>query len=278
LVGEAVERVLEETGVELPDHVVVSSPHRRVARTVAHGFSAERVASAAVQAEVGYTGAADLGLGLADALDRAAPGETVLLVAASDGCDTALLEVTDAIDRIDRSAGVRAQLAGGREVSYADYLTWRGILERESPRRPDPAAPAGPASARNEGWKFRFAGSRCEECQTMHVPPQRTCVECGAIDRMCEESLADRQGTITTYSVDRLAYSLAPPVIDAVVDFDGGGRRQCQMTDVKPDEVAVGDRVELSFRRIYTADDVHNYFWKARPARIAPNDAENAHG
>ena len=56
--------------------------------------------------------------------------------------------------------------------------------------------------------------------------------------------------------------------IAAVVDFDGGGRLNCELTDAKPNQVAIGDRVEMSFRRIVTASGVHNYFWKARP--LAP--------
>ena len=29
--------------------------------------------------------------------------------------------------------------------------------------------------------------------------------------------------------------------------------------------VAIGDQVEMTFRRMFTADGLHNYFWKARP-------------
>ena len=53
----------------------------------------------------------------------------------------------------------------------------------------------------------------------------------------------------------------------AVIDFDGGGRFQCELTDVDPTTVEIGDRVEMTFRRLYTADGIHNYFWKARPLR-----------
>ena len=35
------------------------------------------------------------------------------------------------------------------------------------------------------------------------------------------------------------------------------------------DEVEIGGRVEMTFRRLFTADDIHNYFWKARPLRSA---------
>jgi uncharacterized OB-fold protein len=31
--------------------------------------------------------------------------------------------------------------------------------------------------------------------------------------------------------------------------------------------VKIGDRVEMTFRRLYTVDGIHNYFWKAKPVR-----------
>ena len=77
--------------------------------------------------------------------------------------------------------------------------------------------------------------------------------------------MADVPATIATFTVDRLAYSLSPPVVSAVIDFDGGGRFQCELTDVDPAAVAIGDRVGMTFRRLFTSGGVHNYFWKARP-------------
>jgi uncharacterized OB-fold protein len=79
-------------------------------------------------------------------------------------------------------------------------------------------------------------------------------------------ALASRSGTVATFTVDHLAYSPSPPMIDAVVDFDGGGRYTLELTDASPDEVEIGTRVEMTFRRLYTSGGVHNYFWKARPA------------
>ena len=40
-----------------------------------------------------------------------------------------------------------------------------------------------------------------------------------------------------------------------------------ELTDVDAAEVRVGDVVEMTFRRLSTADGIHNYFWKARPYR-----------
>jgi uncharacterized OB-fold protein len=85
---------------------------------------------------------------------------------------------------------------------------------------------------------------------------------------MARERMADVPATIATFTVDRLAYSLSPPVVAAVIDFDGGGRLRCELTDVDPGAVAIGDRVGMTFRRLYTAGTgVHDYFWKARPLK-----------
>ena len=82
---------------------------------------------------------------------------------------------------------------------------------------------------------------------------------------MIDVPMADRLGTVATFTIDRLAFSPSPPVIAVVVDFDGGGRFSCELTDADPDQVAIGDRVEMTFRRMVTAAGIHNYFWKARP-------------
>jgi uncharacterized OB-fold protein len=89
---------------------------------------------------------------------------------------------------------------------------------------------------------------------------------------MVPEVLADVPGTIATFTVDRLSYSPSPPVLAAVIDFDGGGRLQCELTDADPTKLAVGDRVEMTFRRLFTSAGIHNYFWKARP--VTPTGAE----
>src|SRR5204863_50685 len=136
----------------------------------------------------------------------------------------------------------------------------------EPPRRPDPDRPAAPPASRNAAWKYALIGSRCTDCGTRHLPPERVCLSCRSRDHQEPEPLADLLGTITTFSIDHLAFTLAPPVVATVVDFDGGGRIQCELTDVDPATVAIGDRVAMTFRRLYTtADGVHNYFWKARP-------------
>ena len=86
--------------------------------------------------------------------------------------------------------------------------------------------------------------------------------------------MAHTSGTVASFTVDRLAYSPSPPTVFAVVDFDGGGRVPLELTDVDADEVHVGMRVVPTFRHLYTADDIHNYFWKARPLRDGTSGGE----
>ena len=56
-------------------------------------------------------------------------------------------------------------------------------------------------------------------------------------------------------------------ILLVINDVVPGGRFRCEMTDVDPDAVAIGDRVEMTFRKISTVAGVHNYFWKAKPSK-----------
>ncbi len=140
--------------------------------------------------------------------------------------------------------------AGRDDLSYATFLTWRGQLRREPPRRPDPERPGAPTVHRSEAWKYGFVASRCAVCGFRHMPPTRACLSCHAIDQMQPERLADVPGTVATFTIDHLAFSLSPPVVGVIVDFDGGGRYRCEMTDVVASELAIGDRVTMTFRRV----------------------------
>jgi hydroxymethylglutaryl-CoA synthase len=273
LAQRALADALAAGGVEIDDvdRLVVTGTHARSVRQVVKlaGLGAERLVDD-LAAVVGNSGTAHPGLLLASALDVAAPGELIAVVVLADGADVLLFRTTQALADHRVAATVRGLIAGTRDdLDYARFLTWRGMLRREPPRRPEPDPPATPPALRGEGWKFRFEASRCEECGTRSLPPQRVCGSCGAVDRTVRERLVDVPASIATFTVDRLAFSLNPPVVAAVVDFDGGGRLQCELTDVDHDSVAIGDRVEMTFRRLFTADGVHNYFWKARPVREA---------
>jgi 3-hydroxy-3-methylglutaryl CoA synthase/uncharacterized OB-fold protein len=270
LADAALTEALKQAGVTAAavDHLVVAGPHGRAVKRAAAAAGTKKGSVADdLAATVGNTGTAHAALLLADALDRAQPEQLIAMVSLADGADAVIWRTTAALASRRAAVSVASQAAASGPVSYAAFLTWRGFLDREPPRRPDPERPAAPPSFRREAWKFAFTGSRCQACGARHLPPQRVCVKCQAVDRMAPERMADVPATISTYTVDRLAYSLSPPVVAAVVDFEGGGRFQCELTDVDPAAVKIGDRVEMTFRRLFTASGVHNYFWKARPRR-----------
>lgn len=250
-------------------HLIVAGLHARaVSRTVrAAGTPAEAAADNLV-ASIGNAGTAQAGILLTDVLDRAGPDEIVLLVVLADGATALALRTTEALASHRQPQPVAAQIAAGNStLEYATFLTWRGFLDREPPRRPDPEPVAAPPAQRRADWKFGLVASKCTRCGTRSLPPDRVCKQCHAVDEMTPDPLADVPATVTTYTVDRLAYTPSPPMLMVVIDFDGGGRMRCQLTDAAEDEVRAGLRVEMTFRRLITAAGVHNYFWKARPVR-----------
>lgn len=264
-------RALAAAGVEPAAlaKVVLDATNRRDVAEIprALGLKSEQVLDPLVDS-VGRAGVAHAGLLLAHALDTAAPGDLLLVLSTADGCDALVLEVTPRIVAGRPQRSVAHWLASKRtDLPYNSYLKWRGILPFEPPRRPDPTRPAAPVMKRHQQWKYAFHGSRCLGCGQGHLPPQRVCVKCGAVDRMSDERFADQGCSITTFTLDHLAYSLQPPVISTVVDFACGGRMACELTDAEPKEVRIGDTLEMTFRRFYTGQGVHNYFWKARPVR-----------
>ena len=268
LAEAAITEALKQAGItaQALAHVVVAGSHGRANKRAAAGMGAKTGAFADdLTGTVGNAGTAHAALLFADALDRAQADELIAVVTLADGCDVTLWRATAALARGRQRTPVAAQAAGGARVAYPTFLTWRGFLKREPPRRPDPVPPAAPPSRRSEAWKFGFTGSRCQACGSRHLPPARVCLKCHAVDKMAPERMADVPATIATYTVDRLAYSLSPPVVVGVLDFEGGGRFTCELTDVDPASVKIGDRVEMTFRRPMTAGGVHNYFWKARP-------------
>jgi hydroxymethylglutaryl-CoA synthase len=267
----AVTEALKQAGATAPSIArwAIAGPHARAAKRLAASLGATKGSIVDdLTAVIGNTGTAHAGLLLAHILDTAAPDQLIAVVSLADGCDVTVWRTTSAVAARRPASTVASALRGGGAVTHANFLTWRGFLRREPPRRPDPQPPEAPPAARAEAWKFAFTGSRCHACGARHLPPQRVCVKCHAVDRMAPERLADVPATIATFTVDRLAYSLSPPVVAAVIDFEGGGRFQCELTDVDPGAVRIGDRVEMTFRRLLTAGSVHNYFWKARPIRL----------
>jgi uncharacterized OB-fold protein len=193
----------------------------------------------------------------------------VALVSLADGAEVILLRTTAAIATYEPSHPVAAQVGAGGPLAYGRFLSWRHVLSVEPPRRPEPPRVSATAAARSTQWKFGFVGSRDRATGKVHLPPARVSDDGERTDDMEPAPMADVLGTIVTFTIDRVAFSPSPPIVFAVVDFDGGGRFPVELCDLDADEVRIGARVEMTFRRLGTTDGLPNYFWKARLVRDA---------
>jgi hydroxymethylglutaryl-CoA synthase len=250
------------------DKVVVTGMHGRAAKALARKLNvdADRLIDD-LSTTVGQTGSAHAGLLLTSILEQSEPGQLVALVALADGADVLVFRTTPALARWSPAESIADQVAAGADLPYGKFLTWRGMVTPEPPRRPEPQRVSSSAAWRNEDWKFGFVGSKDRTSESVHLPPSRISMKGGAVDDMEPIGRADAIATIATYTVDRMAYSPSPPTVFAVLDFDGGGRFPVELTDVDPDRVEIGDRVSMTFRKLFTADGIHDYFWKAKPLR-----------
>jgi len=259
---------LESTGLaaDAIDAVLIAGPHARANNGLAKKLG--RPVAIEHASTVGNAGAAEAALQLATYLETAEAAKTVALISLADGCDIIVLRTTDAIADYQPARTIAGQIeAGNSALPYAKFLAWRGVLAPNPPNRPEPARASASAAGRSIDWKFGFVGSRDRETAAVHLPPARVSFQGGNVDDMEPLPMADATGTVATFTIDRLAYSPSPPVIFAVVDFDGGGRLPVEVCDTTPDQINVGDRVEMTFRRLNASDGISNYFWKARPIR-----------
>lgn len=267
---------LEDAGLgpDAIDAVIVAGMHGRAAKAVAKGLGVRPEALVDdLTTTVGQTGSAHVGLALASLLEQAAPGQVVAVVSLADGADVFILRTTEALAAWAAADPVADQVAAAADLPYGKFLSWRGMVTTEPPRRPEPQRVSSSAAWRNEEWKFAFVGSQDRSTGAVHLPPSRVSMEGGAVDDMVPVDRADAVGTIATYTIDRLAYSPSPPIVFAVLDFEGGGRFPVELTDVDPDTVDIGQQAVMTFRKLFTADGIHDYFWKAKPVRAAGGPA-----
>jgi uncharacterized OB-fold protein len=134
-------------------------------------------------------------------------------------------------------------------------------------RRPPIMGPFPVCLWREKDQVLRLYGVKCKACGRIQYPPQRVCTLCHAKDNFEDVRLSDKKGEIFTYALDYIAGTLDIPLAITVVNLEGGGRLLNTMTDRDINEIKIGMPVEMSFRKLFYAGGIHNYFWKTIPVR-----------
>jgi len=134
---------------------------------------------------------------------------------------------------------------------------------------------------RNRIPRYRLLGRECRSCGRRHYPPRPACPYCGSRDLV--DVALPRTGRVETYTI---IYSVMEgfrdraPHIVALVRLDDGTLVLAPLTDVEPDEVETGMRVEAVYRRI-RADGDHGligYGVSFRPVLAEPRQATSTQG
>jgi 3-hydroxy-3-methylglutaryl CoA synthase len=263
----AVQGLLKQTGVT-PEQIakaVIAAPNPRAVAGVAKALKLDpkQQIHDTLWTLLGDTGAAQPLVLLAAALERAKPGELILLVSYGDGADALLLRTTGAIAQYHTGLSLFSQIERKRLLpSYGKYARFRHLIKKET-TSDDLSTPV--VLFRDRRTVLSLYGGRCPSCETVQFPRHRVCIECGHRDGLDEHKLA-RRGTLFTFTNDYLHDSPDAPTTHGVVELDGGGRVYVQLTDVDPEQVEVDMPVELTFRKYHEGSGLQNYFWKARPA------------
>lgn len=273
-IPQVVERVLKNSDVTAGDidyfifPTSLSKIDMQLAQTC--GIRAEAVVDNLAD-RIGATGVGHALLMLAQVLESAQPGQTILLAQFGSGARAFVLRVTEEIRNFAPRRGVSAWLSRGtEELSYTRFLAYKGQLQLERGVRGEQDKKTALSTAyRHRRALLGLVAGRCSVSGDVHFPPSRLSYTPGAAQQDTQEPypLADKPGRVLSWSAESLSFYMAPPHQYGQIDFDGGGRILMEFTDVSKGDVDTGIEVEMVFR-VKDVDELRGfkrYFWKATP-------------
>jgi 3-hydroxy-3-methylglutaryl CoA synthase len=274
-IPEAILGLLQKCRLEAKDFAKVAYPclnlrgHAAIGKSLS--FQPSQIQGPLFTA-IGESGAASSLMLLVAMLEEAKPGDNILLASYGNGAEALFFKVTEEIEKVRDRNRLKKNLAFKRELtSYEKYLAFRGIILVEKGLGEGVAPTQLTLTWRERKAILALYGSKCKRCGTPQYPPQRVCVnpDCGAVDEMEDYCFSDKRGVVFSYTADHVAYSIDPPLLYGMIDFDGGGRFVFEFTDCERDLLKVGIPVEMSLRRKYLDElrGIHGYFWKVIPIR-----------
>jgi hydroxymethylglutaryl-CoA synthase len=273
IMGDCISAFLDKINLTTADFAkaaIYSTNQRQMSRLSRKLGLSENQVDDVLPSSVGNTGSAMCLMSLVAALEQADQGEKILLANYGNGCDVFTLTTADSITSRKDRRGIKKYLSSKSMLTpYSRYLKWREIIQVQPAARPPIEArqPSPVAQWRERMWELRLTGTKCRQCGTPQYPPQRVCLVCHAKDQFDPYTFFDKPAKVFSFSHDYIVQSVDSPVTVTFVDFEGGGRLMCDMTDRDPATVEVGMPLEMSFRKLYYVGGIYNYWWKCQPVR-----------
>jgi 3-hydroxy-3-methylglutaryl CoA synthase/NAD(P)-dependent dehydrogenase (short-subunit alcohol dehydrogenase family)/putative sterol carrier protein len=226
----------------------------------------------------GETGTAHPFVMFISALEKARPGDRILMIGFGQGANALLFEVTENITQLAERNGVAGSLANKKTVdNYLKWLKFRDLIQTEMGIRAEaPTQTATTVLWRKNKMILGLVGGKCKECGTPQFPKMDICVNpgCGTFHSQEDYEFADVPARVKTFTADMLSVSVDPPAIYGMVQFEDGGRLVADFTDCELDDLKVGLPVQMAFKRkgVDPERGFVNYFWKAVPLPAAIQD------
>lgn len=284
LVPATVKQLLEKTNISADtiDTFVCPSPFRGVAARIASSLGmAGDVVVDHLEDSCGNSGAAHPLLVLAHTLEKAQPGQRIIVASFGQGCEALVLETTEACSRVQAGVGVQKWLDSGvTEANYFKYLVYRGLVDWDQGAEGE-ADKKTLLSAlyRDRNFVNTLEGWHCAETGETFFGPEAEFKVSQRNQPFERKSFANSRTRLFTWSANYLGISKDSAICTGVVEFEEGGRLVMDFTEVNPEELAVGKEMEMSYR-IHAVDESRGftrYFWKAAPLR-QPSTPEESGG
>jgi scaffold protein (connect acetoacetyl-CoA thiolase and HMG-CoA synthase) len=100
--------------------------------------------------------------------------------------------------------------------------------------------------------RYRLEAGKCKNCGFIAFPPRQVCPRCHS--RAFETIVLADAGKVLTYTIIRVPphpFSDQAPYAVGIIELDDGARLTGQIVDCAFEELKIGQRVKIEFRKIY---------------------------
>lgn len=264
----AIKAALAQAGIAAGDIAIaaVPEPVNGIYQAVAKACGLKAANTCAeIAAEAGDLGAAMPLFGLALALERAEPGQKVLLAGFGNGADVLVFEVTG---KAGTTAG-EALFRGTPLTSYSRFLNLTDAIALDWGPRSEVNQKVSASTLLRHGRDMHgFVGGR-DAKGNVQFPKTPIPVRPDAVGPEPYEdvSMAAIAAKIVSMTADRLNFTPDPPFYFGLVQFENGARVAMEHCDIEGRTPEVGESVRMRFRIKAMDRQRHfrTYFWKAAP-------------